>query len=176
MLNAARLPKYDEEAVKPMRQELADVGFTETKTSEEVEQYLSVKDDKTVLVVINSVCGCSAGSARPGVSLALQNEIIPDKLITVFAGQDLDAVDKVRSYLKNFPPSSPSIALLKNGEVLNFIPRHHIEGFDADSVAEKLIKDFNLHCSNKGPSIPPEKFNSLPQAQYCGSKIPVYKQ
>jgi putative YphP/YqiW family bacilliredoxin len=175
MINISRLPKYDEDAVKPMRDELYAVGFVETKTVEAVDINLSAKDDKTVLVVINSVCGCSAGSARPGVSLALQNSLIPDRLITVFAGQDLDAVDKVRSYLSNFPPSSPSIALFKNGEVLSFIPRHGIEGFNADQVAEKLINDFNKFCSNKGPSISPEKFFTLPQAQYCGTKIPGYK-
>jgi putative YphP/YqiW family bacilliredoxin len=166
---------YDVEAVQPMRDELIAVGCEELRTAEQVEQTLNVKDDKTILVVINSVCGCAAGGARPGVSLALQNNIIPDKLTTVFAGQDRDAVEKVRSMVKNFPPSSPSIALFRNGELLSFVPRLEIEGYTYLEIADKLITIFNQYCSAQGPSITPEQYAQVEHAKSCGSKIPLFK-
>jgi len=166
---------YDQEAVQPMRDELIAVGFTELLTPNDVEKALNVNDDKIVLVMINSVCGCAAGSARPGVSLALQNEIIPDKLYTVFAGQERDAVDKVREYIKGFPPSSPSIALFKNGELLYFMRRMDIEGFTAEHISNNLKQVFNELCSAKGPSITPEQFAQVMHAKACGSKIPLFK-
>ena len=176
MLNIlSRPPMYDQEAVQPMRDELIAVGFTELLTPNDVEKILNVNDDKIVLVMINSVCGCAAGSARPGVSLALQNEIIPDKLYTVFAGQERDAVDKVREYIKGFPPSSPSIALFKNGELLYFMRRMDIEGFTAEHISNNLINVFNELCSAKGPSITPEQFAQVMHAKACGSKIPLFK-
>jgi putative YphP/YqiW family bacilliredoxin len=158
-----------------MRDELIAVGCEELRTAEQVEQTLNVKDDKTILVVINSVCGCAAGGARPGVSLALQNNIIPDKLTTVFAGQDRDAVEKVRSMVKNFPPSSPSIALFRNGELLSFVPRLEIEGYTYLEIADKLITIFNQYCSAQGPSITPEQYAQVEHAKSCGSKIPLFK-
>ncbi len=176
MLNIlSRPPMYDQEAVQPMRDELIAVGFTELLTPNDVEKALNVNDDKIVLVMINSVCGCAAGSARPGVSLALQNEIIPDKLYTVFAGQERDAVDKVREYIKGFPPSSPSIALFKNGELLYFMRRMDIEGFTAEHISNNLKQVFNELCSAKGPSITPEQFAQVMHAKACGSKIPLFK-
>ena len=120
---SSRPPMYDQNAVQPMRDELVAVGFTELLTSNEVEEAIKVNDNETVFVMINSVCGCAAGSARPGISLALQNDIIPDKLYTVFAGQERDAVDKTRELVGNVPPSSPSIALFKNGELIHFISK-----------------------------------------------------
>jgi putative YphP/YqiW family bacilliredoxin len=168
-------PMYDPQAVQPMRDELVAVGFEELLTPEDVEKAINVKDDKTVLVMINSVCGCAAGSARPGVSLALQNDIIPDRLMTVFAGQEREAVDKVRSYVKNFPPSSPSVALFKNGEVLYFMQRYDIEGYNADHIANELMEVFNRFCGRKGPSISPEDFEKVMHAKMCGSKIPLFK-
>jgi putative YphP/YqiW family bacilliredoxin len=171
----SRQPMYDQDAVQPMRDELVAVGFTELLTTEEVEKAINVKDDKTVLVMINSVCGCAAGSARPGVSLALQNKIIPDKLYTGFAGQEKDAVDLIRSYVKGFPPSSPSVALFKNGELIYFMPRLEIEGYDSHSIAKRLVAVFNEKCSKQGPSIPPEDFEKVMYAKACGSKIPLYK-
>src|SRR3989337_422973 len=129
MLNIiSRPPMYDPEAVQHMRDELVAVGFTELLTPEEVDKAINVKDDKTVLVMVNSVCGCAAGSARPGVSLALQNNKIPDKLYTVFAGMEREAVDRARQYVTGFPPSSPSVALFKNGSLIYFMPRYEIEG------------------------------------------------
>lgn len=175
MFTMSRPPMYDVEAVQPMRDELIAVGCEELRTAEQVEKTLNVNDDKTILVVINSVCGCAAGGARPGVSLALQNNIIPDKLTTVFAGQDRDAVEKVRSMIKNYPPSSPSIALFKNGELLSFVPRLEIEGYTYLQIADKLVELFNQHCSAKGPSITPEQFTQVEQAKSCGSKIPLFK-
>lgn len=175
MFTINRPPMYDVEAVQPMRDELVAVGCEELRTPDDVENALNVNDDKTVLVVINSVCGCAAGGARPGVSLALQNEIIPDRLTTVFAGQDRDAVDKVRSMIKNYPPSSPSIALFKNGEVLHFVPRFEIEGYTYIEIANKLKSVFNQHCSTKGPSITPEQYAQVEHAKSCGSKIPLFK-
>ncbi len=171
----SRPPMYDQDAVQPMRDELIAVGFRELLTPKDVEEAVKVQDDKTVLVMINSVCGCAAGSARPGVSLALQNNIIPDKLYTVFAGQEREAVDKVRSYITEYPPSSPSIALFRNGGLIYFMQRRDIEGFDADHIANELRKVFDEHCTAKGPSIAPEDFEKIMYAKMCGSKIPPYK-
>ena len=176
MLNIlSRPPMYDQNAVQHMRDELVAVGFTELLSAEEVDRAINVNDDKTKLVVINSVCGCAAGSARPGVSLALQNDIIPDELYTVFAGQERDAVDRVRQYVKHFPPSSPSIALFKNGEIINFTQRYDIEGHGANHIANELKEVFNELCSNKGPSVSPEQYAQIVYAKSCGSKIPMFK-
>lgn len=175
MLNVLkRPPMYDEESVQPMRDELTAVGIQELRTPEEVEKAIKVNDDKTVLVVINSVCGCAAGGARPGVSLALQNSVIPDRLTTVFAGQDRDAVDLVRSYIPA-PPSSPSMAIFKNGAPVYFMPRYEIEGYSLQQIADKLTAAFEKHCTGKGPSVSPEHYAEVHHAKMCGSKIPMYK-
>jgi putative YphP/YqiW family bacilliredoxin len=122
------------------------------------------------------VCGCAAGSARPGISRALQNEIIPDKIYTGFAGQEKDAVDRIRLQLDGFPPSSPSIALFKDGKVLHFTQRHQIEGRTAEEIANEWKEIFDQNCSNKGPSISPENFAEVNQAVSCGSKIPLFNE
>lgn len=171
----SRPPMYDPDAVQPMRDELIAVGFAELLTPEEVDKAIKVKDDKTVLVMINSVCGCAAGSARPGVSLALQNKTIPDKLYTGFAGMERDAVDRIREYITDFPPSSPSIALFKNGELVYFMQRYDIEGRRKEEIAEALKEVFDEVCSNKGPSVSPENFAKIEYAKMCGSKIPLFK-
>lgn len=172
-----RPPLYDPEAVQPMRDELTFVGFKELRTPEEVENVLSLKDDKTTFLVINSVCGCAAGSARPAATKALQNDVIPDRFVTSFAGMDRDAVDLIRNkFLQGVPPSSPSMAIIKNGEPIFVLPRHHIEGRTAEEVAGLLIHVFNEHCDNKGPSISPEKYAELEHAKMCGSKIPLNNQ
>lgn len=175
MLNAYKPPMYDQEAVQPFRDELLAVGFEEALTPDQVEDAILNNPGKTVLFMINSVCGCAAGSARPGVSLALQHRIIPDKLFTVFAGQERDAVDKLRSFIKGFPPSSPSVALFKDGEVAYFMPRLNIEGYSTGQIAQELMVAFEKHCSSQGPSIPPDAFEKVLHAKMCGSKIPVYK-
>jgi putative YphP/YqiW family bacilliredoxin len=166
---------YDQDAVQHMRDELVAVGFNELLTVKDVEESLLVDDDKTALVMINSVCGCAAGSARPGVSLALQNNIIPDKLFTVFAGQERDAVDRVRQMISNYPPSSPSVALFKNGKLIYFMPRLEIEGNSAEIISNELRTAFDELCSNKGPSVSPEHFANVMHAKSCGSKIPLFK-
>jgi putative YphP/YqiW family bacilliredoxin len=172
----SRPPMYDPEAVQHMRDELLAVGFKELLTAKEVEEAVQVKDDKVVLVFINSVCGCAAGSARPAVSLALQNEKIPDSIYTVFAGQERDAVDKARSYVKGYPPSSPSIAMFKNGELIYFLQRYDIEGRNAKSIASDLVDAFNEVCAANGPSVSPEQYEQVVYAKSCGSKIPLFKQ
>jgi len=171
----SRPPIYDQDAVQPMRDELVAVGFSELKTPEEVDKAINVNDDKIVLVMINSVCGCAAGSARPGVSLALQYKVIPDKLYTGFAGQERDAVDKIRQYIGDFPPSSPSVALFKNGKLLYFMQRYEIEGQSAEFISNELKSVFDEVCSAKGPSISTEQFAQVLYAKSCGSKIPLFK-
>jgi putative YphP/YqiW family bacilliredoxin len=128
-----------------MRLDLTEAGFQEMKTSDEVTAVLDQKEG-SVLVMINSVCGCAAGNARPAVKMAAQHSKIPTKLTTVFAGQDKEAVAKVRDYCLPYPPSSPSIALFKDGELVHFIERHHIEGRPADLIAQNLIQAFEEYC------------------------------
>lgn len=137
---------YPEQLVAPMRQDLTSAGFTELKTPDEVVK--SIKSEKgTTLLVINSVCGCAAGAARPGVKWALQNSAKkPDHLATVFAGVDKDAVSKARELTLPYPPSSPSIALFKDGELMHFVERHHIEGRNAQMIGEHLLEVFDEYC------------------------------
>ncbi|MEP0367065.1 MAG: BrxA/BrxB family bacilliredoxin [Cyclobacteriaceae bacterium] len=137
---------YPEELVAPMRTQLTDVGFEEFKTAEAVENHL--KDHKgTSLIVINSVCGCAAGTCRPGVIAAVDvSPKKPDHLATVFAGVDMDATAKAREFTLPFPPSSPSIALFKDGELVHFVERHHIEGRSAEMIGNHLIEVFNEFC------------------------------
>ena len=137
---------YPEEIVVPMKEELTDHGFTELLTASEVDSQLS--KEGTTLVMINSVCGCSAGSARPGVILAVLNsDKKPDHLTTTFAGFDIEAVRKLREHLLPYPPSSPAIALFKNGQLVHFIERHQIEGRPAQMIANNLINAFEQHCN-----------------------------
>lgn len=172
----SRPPMYDQNAVQPMRDALIAVGFKELLTPKDADEAINVQNNKTVLVMINSVCGCAAGSARPGISLALQNDIIPDELYTAFAGQERDAVDRVRQLVSSFPPSSPSVALFKNGKLLYFMPRHNIEGRTAEDIAKDWVDIFNEHCKKTGPSISPENFAQVRYAVSCGSKIPLFNQ
>ncbi len=136
---------YPEQIVIPMKEELTENGFNELVTNEEVDNALT--QDGTALVVINSVCGCSAGTARPGVLLAVeQSSKKPDRLTTSFAGFDIDAVNKIREHLLPYPPSSPSIALFKNGNLVHFIERHNIEGRSAQMIANNLSAAFEEYC------------------------------
>ena len=137
---------YPEEIVVPMKEELTDHGFTELLTASEVDSQLS--KEGTTLVMINSVCGCSAGSARPGVILAVLNsDKKPDHLTTTFAGFDIEAVRKLREHLLPYPPSSPAIALFKNGQLVHFIERHQIEGRPAQMIASNLKNVFEQYCN-----------------------------
>ncbi|HEX9637223.1 MAG TPA: BrxA/BrxB family bacilliredoxin [Acidobacteriota bacterium] len=137
---------YDETLVAPMRRELTSLGVKELKTAAEVDQQLA-STPGTTMVVVNSVCGCAAGKARPGVSLALKHPVLPDSTVTVFAGQDLEATAKARSYFSGMPPSSPQIALLKDGELVFMMHRHDIEGREAKQIADVLTAAFDQHCS-----------------------------
>jgi len=135
---------YPAELVKPMREDLTNVGFEELHTTEDVDQ--AIAKEGTTLVVVNSVCGCAAANARPGARMSLQNTKRPDNLVTVFAGVDREATDKAREYMIPFPPSSPSMALFKDGELVHMLERHHIEGRPADLIAENLVDAYNEHC------------------------------
>jgi bacilliredoxin len=136
---------YSPLLVKPMREELTSVGVEELLTAEDVERWMN-HGEGTSMLVVNSVCGCAAGMARPGVRQALAGERRPDRVASVFAGQDLEATAKARSYFADIPPSSPSIAFFKEGELVYFMPRHRIEGRDALEVADELIRVFEEHC------------------------------
>ena len=137
---------YPEELVSPMRADLTEVGFKEFKTSEAVSEHLE-NHQGTTFIVINSVCGCAAGAARPGVKMAVQKAAKkPDNFTTVFAGVDHEAVEKVREYTAPYPPSSPSMALFKDGKLIHFIERHHIEGTPAEVIGDHLVQIFDEHC------------------------------
>jgi putative YphP/YqiW family bacilliredoxin len=136
---------YPEEMVQPMRQELTAEGFQELRTPAEVDAILGRTRD-TALVVVNSICGCAAGKARPAVALALKHRPRPEVLATVFAGQDREATAKARSYFSDYPPSSPSIALMRDGKVVFMLERHDIEGRDPYSIAEDLTNAFDRFC------------------------------
>jgi len=138
---------YSPLMVRPMREELLAAGFDELRSAEDVEAFLAEEGDRTALLVVNSVCGCAAGMARPGVRLALQEGPRPDRLVTVFAGQDLEATARARAHFADVPPSSPSMALFKGSELVWFLPRHRIEGRDALAVAEDLRAAFAEHCA-----------------------------
>lgn len=139
------MPMYDERLVAPMRQELTRVGFRDLRTAEEVD--LALKDAKgTTLVVVNSICGCAARNARPAVTMALQNSARPEQLTAVFAGQDPDATQRARGYFAGYPPSSPSIGLLKDGKLVFMLERWQIEGRPAPEIADDLVEAFNQYC------------------------------
>ncbi|MCF7566908.1 BrxA/BrxB family bacilliredoxin [Sabulilitoribacter arenilitoris] len=135
---------YPAELVKPMREDLTNVGFEELQTAEAVDAALA--KEGTTLVVVNSVCGCAAANARPGARMSLQNAKRPTHITTVFAGVDREAVDKAREYMIPFPPSSPCMALFKDGELVHMLERHHIEGRPAELIAENLVDAYNEHC------------------------------
>jgi len=163
---------YDPVAVQPMRDELTAVGIEELRTPQSVEEAFA--RGGTMLLVVNSVCGCAAGNARPGVMLALQNERIPDHLTTVFAGQDREATDQARRCMQGIPPSSPCIALFREAELVHVLPRWEIENRSAVQVAESLVAAFNEHCTRPGPSIPREELEKIPLFKACGSSIPLF--
>lgn len=137
---------YSELLIKPMREDLTRLGIRETRSPEQVDDAI-VNGKGTVMVVVNSVCGCAAGRARPGVALALQHKVKPDEMITVFAGADIEATDRARSYFKGYQPSSPSIALLRGGELLYLLERHQIEGREAPEIAAVLTQAFEKYCA-----------------------------
>lgn len=137
--------RYPEELIKPMRDDLTRLGVTETRTPEEVDAAIR-EGEGTTMVIVNSVCGCAAGKARPGVALALEHAVRPDHVITVFAGADLEATERARSYFTGYAPSSPSIALMRNGEVVHMMERRDIEGREAGQIAAVLTDAFDRLC------------------------------
>jgi len=136
---------YPEQMVAPMRAELVEMGVQELRTAREVDDFFA-RYRGSALLLINSVCGCAAGSARPAVRLALDHEIRPEFAATVFAGQDLEATERARELIGDVPPSSPSLALMKDGELVHFVPRHLIEGREAEAVAADLTAAFAAYC------------------------------
>ena len=137
---------YPEIMIRPMREDLTRLGFEELRTPEAVDA--TVRDSKgTLMVMVNSICGCAAGKARPGVALALENPVKPDKMATVFAGADVEATERARSYFTGYGPSSPSIAILKDGQLVYMLERFQIEGRDATQIGEELKRAFETHCS-----------------------------
>lgn len=163
------IPNYDPVAVQPMREELTNIGFTELLDVAGVDE--AARKPGSTLYVINSVCGCSAGSARPGVALALQHTKIPDQLCTVFAGMEKSAVARLREHLGPIPPSSPFFALVRDGEVVWVLERHGIEGATAMEVATATVQAFEQHCSAPGPSISPAEFERLGFTATCGCSL-----
>ncbi len=140
---------YPEVFVRPMREELTKIGFREMRTAEEVDVALK-HEKRSVLVVVNSICGCAAGKARPGVALALSNSARPEVLTTVFAGQDAEATNHARSYFTGYPPSSPSIGLLRDGKLVFMLQRSDIEGRDSQAIAAELTQAFDRFCAPAG--------------------------
>lgn len=136
---------YPEHLTIPMEKDLTDFGFQGLKSAQAVEDVLNQKEG-TTLVVVNSVCGCAAGNCRPGVKMAAKNDKLPNNMVTVFAGVDKGAVDKAREFMLPYPPSSPSIALFKDGQLVHFLERHHIEGNTADAIAANLKMAFDKFC------------------------------
>ena len=136
---------YSELMIRPMREELTRIGVEELRTPEQVDEILT-SDSGTVMVVVNSICGCAAGKARPGIARALQHTVTPDKVATVFAGADIEATEKARTYFTGYAPSSPSIALLRDGKIVWMLERRQIEGRDASQVAAELTQAFDRHC------------------------------
>ena len=137
---------YPEMIVAPMRAELVQLGFQELRTPDQVDAIVD-GEDRTLLLVVNSICGCAAGAMRPAVAMALQNEKRPEILTTVFAGQDMEATAKAREYIAGYPPSSPSVALFKDGELVHMVERHQIEGHSAHQIADGLGAAFDEHCA-----------------------------
>ena len=164
-------PIYDPKAVEPLWQELAAVGVEPLTTPEQVDA--AIAKSGTTLLIVNSVCGCAAGQARPGVMLALQNAIIPDRSVTVFAGVDRDAVEQARSHMSAYPPSSPSIGLFKDGKQVFMLQRTDLQRMNEPQVAQALSQAFNTHCARKGPSVAPEVYKQIRPYEGCGSKIPM---
>ena len=137
---------YPEIMIRPMREELTRLGAEELKTPEQVDEAL-LNSKGTLMVVVNSICGCAAGKARPGVARALEHNVRPDRIATVFAGADIEATEKARSYFTGYRPSSPSIALLKDGKLVYMMERYQIEGKGPDQIAEELTQAFDQHCA-----------------------------
>src|ERR1035441_9748948 len=166
-------PLYDPEAVRPMWEELSQCGVTPLKAAADVDAALAMPG--TTLLVVNSVCGCAAGGARPGVTKALQNSVIPDHLTTVFAGVDMEATARARELMPKVLPSSPSVAIFKDGAPVYVLERRQIERMNASEIAAELARAFSQHCTRQGPSVSPEVYGQVVHARQCGSQIPSFR-
>ena len=164
---------YDREAVRPMWEELAQCGVTPLTAAADVDAVLGKPG--TALVVVNSICGCAAGGARPGVTQALQSAVIPDHLTTVFAGVDREATERARERMPEVAPSSPSVALFKDGALVYALERRHIERMTVDEIAGELVKAFGQHCTRTGPSVPADVYEKVVHARQCGSQVPTFR-
>ncbi|GAB4378106.1 MAG: BrxA/BrxB family bacilliredoxin [Calditrichia bacterium] len=166
-------PTYDPASVQYMRDELTDVGFRELHSLDEVDQAILREDEDTVLLVINSVCGCAAGGARPGVAYALQHTVIPDHLVSVFAGQDKREVEYIRQrFLHDYVPSSPCVVLFQKGEIRFIMERKDMVNKEAEEIGNMLRQVFDQYCTRRGPSLSPEAYNRLSYTIQCSSNIP----
>ena len=143
------MPMYPEAMIAPMRAELTSIGFEELRTAAAVDDAMRAQPQSSTLVVVNSMCGCAALNARPAIARALQHAVRPETLLTVFAGQDGDATRQARSYIEGYAPSSPSLALFKNGELVYVMERWQIEGRDAGTIAADLVAAFEEHCAGE---------------------------
>lgn len=157
-------PLYDPDAVRPMWEGLAECGVTPLKSSNEVDE--AIQKAGTTLLMVNSVCGCAGGIARPGVSVALQHNTIPDHLTMVFAGVDREATERAREHMVGVAPSSPAIALFKDGKLVHMLERRHIERMTEQDVAQKLTNAFDEHCSRQGPSVAREVYEKTRSRQF----------
>ncbi len=166
-------PLYDVEAVRPMWEELVQCGVTPLQTLADVDAALA--QPGTTLVVVNSICGCAAGAARPGITQALQSAVIPDQLTTVFAGVDRAATERVRERMPQVPPSSPSVAIFRDGAPIYALERRHIERMTVEEIATELVRAFRQHCTRPGPSVPREAYEKVVHARTCGSQIPTFR-
>lgn len=164
-------PIYDPEAVAPMWQELAAVGVEPLTTPEQVDQALA--GPGSTFVIVNSICGCAAGQARPGAMEALQNAVIPDRSVTVFAGVDRDAVERTREHMAEYPPSSPCMGIFKDGKLVFMLQRADLQRMNEEQVSSALRGAFEKHCSKPGPSIDAEKYQQIRPYRGCGSQIPL---
>ncbi len=165
-------PLYDPEAVRPMWEELAQCGVNPLRTAADVDEVLAKPG--TTLVVVNSICGCAAGGARPGVTQALQGAFIPDHLTTVFAGVDMEATQRARERMPEITPSSPSVGLFKDGVLVYALERRHIERMMPDQIAGELEKAFRQCCTREGPSVSSDVYGQVVHARQCGSQIPRF--
>jgi len=139
---------YPEYLIAPMREELASLGVQELRSAEAVDKAVT-QTQGTLMVVVNSVCGCAAGKARPGIALALNHEVTPDAVATVFAGADIEATDRARQYFTGYPPSSPSVGIFKDGKLVYMMERHQIESRSAELIANDLVMAFDKHCAKQ---------------------------
>ncbi len=170
-------PNYDPVAVQPLRDELTGIGFEELLTPQDVDNMLESQDDKVALVLLNSVCGCAAGAVRPGAMHSVQTDLIPDKLLTLFAGMEKEAVTHYRNkYLADYEPSSPSLTLFRNGKILSIFHRHDLVDKTPEEISGLLTEIYADNCNRRGPSISAKDYDDIDKSDpMCGSDVPKFE-